>query len=193
MREVLIKVYEYEELSEKAREKARENYGSFDSGDADVLNDCFIEELKEFGYKDVDISWRLGYCQGDGVIFTWRGEGEELLALCSRVFGGNIPRNIKHVLPLIEVVYQRRDSRYCNVFAVEVVTDFKFDECRDLSGRFIDAVTDLRKVLNDDRHTMCRKLEKMGYAHIEEVESEESFKERCKYNDYEFYEDGTMY
>ena len=39
---------------------------------------------------------------------------------------------------------------------------------------------------------ICNEMERIGYRHIEEITSEESFVEACEANGYTFREDGTM-
>ena len=194
MREVLMKVYTYNELSEKAKEKARQDYGSFGQDEADRLTEDFEYVLGDFGYTGAKLNWSLSSCQGDGVSFTGEWEGAELLTLCQRVYNGAIPKNIKRVLPFIGVRFERiNNSNYYHEHTVRVEIEFKFDEGRDLSGRFIDAYIELRKTLNEDRLERCWELEKAGYQHIEWVEGEENFAEMCVANEWEFYEDGEMY
>ena len=192
MREITKTVYTYEELNDTAKERARQKYGMFDDHDAEILTDAFEEELEELGYTDADVRWSLSCCQGDGVSFTGEWSGAELRAICNRVYNGDIPKNINRIIPFIKVEFRRIDSYYAHARTVYTDVDL-FNGDRDLSSRFIDAMTELRKSINVDRIEVCGKLEKIGYAQIDWVESAENFAEMCEANEWEFYEDGEMY
>lgn len=73
MREEIVKVYQFEELTEEAKEVARswwrrtldEDFEPYTS----MITDIFKEQLEELGYPAEDIGWSLSHCQGDGVAF----------------------------------------------------------------------------------------------------------------------------
>ena len=65
----------YGELSEEAKARARdcwrEKGWTWDQWDSDQLTEFFKQELdEEWGIDEAELSWSLGYCQGDGVSFT---------------------------------------------------------------------------------------------------------------------------
>lgn len=66
----MSKTYKYSELSESAKDNARERYG-FDEHDGDSLTETFTQFAQEFLGGPVDekngLSWSLGYCQSDHV------------------------------------------------------------------------------------------------------------------------------
>ena len=191
MREVLIKVYEYEELSEKAQEKAREELGSFDSDDGCDLLENFHYLLAEKGYVNPDgVAFSLTYSQGDGVCFTGVWKGEALLNICERVFSGEIPKNVKRILPFLEVRFMRLPGcgNYAHKHTVEVQIVYDF---RDVSYRFSIAEGKLENALEADRVKVCNELEEQGYNYIQEIDG--NFPERCKINGWEFYSDGELY
>ena len=67
------KVYEYNELSEDAKEKVRQNIGNEDCEVflSDTLNESFKDLLNQFAFPSEDnvIKYSLSNCQGDGVSF----------------------------------------------------------------------------------------------------------------------------
>lgn len=74
--------YTYDELSDKAKQKALE-WGRKelidDEFESDDLTECFTAILKNRGMDKPKVHWRLCYCQGDGVAF----EGKlDLVELC---------------------------------------------------------------------------------------------------------------
>lgn len=78
MRKVQTTLYTYDELTDPARERARDWYRSTpdDSWYEPVIDDA-KEVLGLLGFTDVDIQFSGFYCQGDGASFTatWCGEG----------------------------------------------------------------------------------------------------------------------
>ena len=82
MQEIKIKVYKFEELKENVQERVIEK---FRNGNdyfflEDVLNERFYERLKEEGIEETgktELSYSLGWSQGDGTSFTgkfsWKG------------------------------------------------------------------------------------------------------------------------
>ena len=61
-----IKIYKFEELSDKAKEKVRQSFVQ-----DEIYNELFAEDTREilktdYPDSDLDIQYSLGYCQGDG-------------------------------------------------------------------------------------------------------------------------------
>lgn len=78
-----IKLYQFNELSEKAKEKARDWWREASADDnwyESTIDDC-IEILKHLGYDDVKIAFSGFWSQGDGASFTgwWRARDVESL------------------------------------------------------------------------------------------------------------------
>lgn len=65
-----FKIYKYEELSEKAKEKVRQDY--IENLDAADFTDNVIEDLKSIGLTQLRPYYSLSYCQGDGLCCAMR-------------------------------------------------------------------------------------------------------------------------
>ena len=63
---------------------------------------------------------------------------------------------------------------------------------KEIDGREIEPSEDEEKEFEETYQNICKELEKSGYAHIEDVQSEEYFIEECNANDWTFRENGTM-
>jgi hypothetical protein len=79
MKEIITKVYEFDELDEKGKEKAREWYRDASSDDT-IWSECVIDDAKTIlalmGW-DIDKIYYSGFnSQGDGACFTgtWRAD-----------------------------------------------------------------------------------------------------------------------
>ena len=80
MREITQKIYKYEELSEKAKEKAKNEYREFfQECRSDFFYRDFVEELRENGFKSLEPQYSLSHCQGDGCSVVGKIYLEEIL------------------------------------------------------------------------------------------------------------------
>ena len=103
----------YEELSEDAKQVAREWFRSSSVSDNDMsesLNESFNYHLEEKGYpRNMSIAFSLGYSQGDGVAFYGELPDENVEKILERVMDANEFRKAKRVLKYI-YVYIKRNS-----------------------------------------------------------------------------------
>jgi len=72
MKEKIIKVYEFKELSEEIKEKVlakHRNINTDFNNCLDCENEYWKEKIEEKGFTDVDIFYDVSYCQGSGACF----------------------------------------------------------------------------------------------------------------------------
>lgn len=199
MRTEEIKVYTFEELDKKAKEKARnwfksEMYKDF-SFESDSITENMQNGLEENGYTNTEIYWELSCRQGDGVCFTWEklGRDKDILTILNRIYSNNIPKNILRVLPFVKIEFTRSNSSYCHKNTVRVdyssTTRFYIDGCY----RVEKVIDELIETLDEDRKDLCDILETQGYDEIDYYYSDEYIDETIICNEYEFYADGTKY
>lgn len=156
-----INLYEYSELSDKAKAKALADWNE-DNNDpfmqSHMIN-VLKEKLEDRGIKydtdSIDVRYSLANCQGDGFMFegiiTWRGKDI----------------TIKHA---------------SNMYFHSKTASFVYEDLTDAQFRKFEAVYE----------SICKEMERIGYAHIEYITSAESFCEACEANEYTFRENGTM-
>lgn len=165
------KVYTFDELSQEAKDKAREDFNN----DIDFpflednLREYIHEELEEAGIKVLGIAtsdnpsirpyYSLSYSQGDGLMFEAQLEDKD----------GNL-YTIKH------------SGHYYHERSTEIVG-------LDQEGNEIDVSEFEEKIYIP----ICERIAKRGYDEIEYRQSEEVFAEDCNANDWTFLEDGTMF
>lgn len=66
MRQISVTVYSFDELNEKAKEKARDWYrGCIDINDFQPTIDTLMEDVAKLGFSHVDLYWSMGYSQGN--------------------------------------------------------------------------------------------------------------------------------
>ena len=63
------RVYEYSELQVHAKDVVR-NYILSVVHDSDTFSEAIKESIESLGFKDVELHYSLGNCQGDGLCFT---------------------------------------------------------------------------------------------------------------------------
>ena len=199
MRTEEIKVYTFEELDKKAKEKAREWYKSEMYKDFSVEAEMITENMENVlytkGYSGAKVYWELSCRQGDGVCFTWEkfGRDKDILTIFNRIYNNNIPKNILRVLPFVKIEFTRTNSSYCHKNTVRVdyssTTRSYIDNC----PRVEKVIDELIETLDDDRKNLCNILETQGYDEIDYYYSDEYIDETIICNEYEFYADGTKY
>lgn len=166
-----IDVYEFDELSQEAKDRARKDYND-DTCDypflTDDLREYIHEELKERGYTVEGIStsanpsirpyYSLSYCQGDGLMFEATLTDKD----------GNT-YEIKHA------------GHYYHEFSKDITAT-------DKDGEEIDP-----KRFDEEVYIpICQKVAQRGYDEIAYQESEEYFAETCEANGYNFDITGKM-
>lgn len=158
-----IKVYEYSELSDKAKEYAHSQFKwQNDHPDLEYeLKEHAKELLKHKGYKveNLHLMYSLSYSQGDGLTFD-----DTLLT----IDGINI--KIK------------QSGHYYHEYS----NDFTFSD--EETGEELDE----KEEIVEELRGIMREIAKYGYEDIKHRESEECFIEICDANEYTFRENGTM-
>ena len=167
MRTIQQTVYTFDELSEKAKEKAIQKQRDFEEefGLPSLLREYLYDTLKQ-QLKKYDMScdkpkiyYSLNYCQGDGAMF----EG-----------------TVTYKNYVATITHSGRYTHY-NSKDIELLT-IKGNEVSSHKQEEFDALY----------VTICKELERAGYAFIEDYLTDESMAEDIRANEYEFYEDGTQ-
>ena len=74
-----IQAYTYDELNQKAKEKARAWYVEGMDNESYGTNDVLTENLNEAGLSGMKVWWSLNNCQGDGVAFEGNVDVDQFL------------------------------------------------------------------------------------------------------------------
>lgn len=156
MQHFTVTRYSFSELGETARKRAitrtRENLREWlTEGElTEYLTERLIEELGS-NAEELEIRYSLSYCQGDGVALYGRLWKSESLSW---------PEGVAY-LELVRNSWANHYSHY-NSFNVEAYDEEGYELGLDLS------------VVETQLRDLCRKLERLGYAYIENDCSEES-------------------
>ncbi len=129
-----------------------------------MLSEYFRRELEAVGYEPTDVTWSLGYSQGDGMAFEARVDLEKV---AGRLLAGPqkaaITRVIKKAGPSIRIRHSGHYSHWnsMNVDAEDVSVE------SDGSAFERKAWSDLVDAIDEDVKTISRRLETDGYSLLE--------------------------
>lgn len=203
---VEYKVYKYNELSEEAKEKAKQWY--LDGQEAFIFTDMCKEDLYNlFGKNNLDVQYSLASCQGDGFNIYGTIDTESIFKCLEKHNGGTQFEKFEDVMTEEEkkiiLAYANEcgeiklpmNNHYCYSLAdyIDVAEDWTWNlEYTDYTEINEDVLVKFERLVRDIFHTLCRGYEKWGYKYFYEV-SDEDMEEACDANGWEFTEDGKIF
>jgi len=173
MKTKTIQLFDFEELSEDAKEKALNRHNENNEHDylSEDLNEYLSQLLTEnkINSDDAKLYYSLGYCQGDGVCFEGNFEYQ------------GVRFNVKH------------QGNYYHSNSVNIEMEDNEDSDDDLKNDLIEVISEKAEDnFKEVYKEICDKIEKSGYEIIDYEQSEEAFKELCDANEYTFRENGEI-
>lgn len=197
MRTVEKEVFEFSELSEQAKEKARAWYreGAFDYD----WYDCIFDDAKTIGELfglAIEKIYFSGFCsQGDGACFTGSYKYRKGAAAAVRAYAPQDTELQKIAAELqkiqarqfyqLEASISSGRSRYCHENSVDIEVTHAESRYRDIG----ESEENLSDTLRDYMRWIYRQLEK----EYEWLNSDEQVEESILANGYEFNKDGSVY
>lgn len=188
------KILTYSELSEGAKEKAKQWY--LDNQDPETFTDILIEDLKaETGFINLKPYYNLSYCQGDGLCLAGYIDFEEIQGNIKKIFykGFNIS-DYKALAQLKE--YARIDfnhqGHYYHKNSVDIDIYIHGNHSEKMYDFMEKTVNKLLKNIKEWYINICDEYEKQGYSFFYEID-EEDLQEYFECTEFEFYEDGTIF
>lgn len=194
-----LKIYTFGELSEKAKQKAVNNYRS--KNDYYIESQLITENMEETilektcnTIQDLKLGWSLCCCQGDGVSFTGiiYGYDDNFIKFLETVYNGELPKNIKRIAKALLVRFKRTSHFYAHKKTCNTEVELT-GNCLGRIDRIEKTLEELEKTLEEWRVNLCEYLEKQGYNDLYYYNSDEYIADIMLNNDYEFLEDGTNY
>lgn len=195
MKSVSVSVYKFNELPVFVQSKVIDRY-------RDRLTDLLSDDLEEImnwklnsrvGGLDFELSYSLGYCQGDGASFTGSvDEKEELLTLAGLVYGDKIPKNILRLIMwniIYKVEFARCNYHYVHKYTVQVNIIENYSTAKDYC-HISRAMTEFEAAIDKWRLQICDTLEIFGYDTIEILCGDDNIKSFITENDFDFFSDG---
>lgn len=200
-----IKIYKFEELSDKAKEKVRESFMQ-----DEIYNELFAENIIEilktdYPDSDLNIQYSLGYCQGDGFNIYGKLGKKDILKIYKESYLKPTEKQVKTIAFYIDnemnIELERNNSHYeysCKfnqLRYIEDETDGIIDNLKDyfrlrqINGEIIN---DCLMAVYKHFQKLDKEFEKKGYKCLYEF-SDERIKEECDANEWEYTEDGELY
>jgi hypothetical protein len=207
MRTIQKTVYTFDELNDEAKEKAinsfRDDPIDFEF-EADYVMDNWKERLQEIGFENAEIHYSGFYHQGDGASFVSDIDPEKVInamIMCDRLsistatlYNKMLYMNELHIIELYCHV-RRIDNRYSHELTVGIDSDSEFylNECPEAYDYFDNKFDQLRGDIEEYMRELCQEIFFDLRRSYEYIQSDEYISETICINEYEFYEDGTMY
>lgn len=208
MREITVtfNVCTYNELSEEAKKKAKEEYLD-DSFRGETFTEMCQDVIEEkFPLSNLAVQWSLSSCQGDGVNIygeldlndilkidsdpdSWSGNGQRMFTEKDRktiiAYADEIGWKLK--LPM------NRRYCYCVADQIDFIGDMEYDlVCAGYRDIKKDVLEKLHVFVVKIIKSMCNALEEIGYEYLYTVEDEE-ISEISEANGWEYLEDGSFF
>lgn len=204
---VEYKVYKYEELSDKAKEKAKQWY--LEGREPFVFTEDCEEDLHNlFGENDLKVQYSLSYCQGDGFNIYGKVSAESIIECLEKHNGGTQLEQFENVLTEKEkktILHYAEEcgeielpinNRYCYCIAryIDIADEWEYilENYSGYSNINKEVLEKFEALVKGIFEELCASYEKWGYEYFYEI-SEEDLEEMCEANGYEFLEDGTVF
>lgn len=188
MRTEEIKIYNFEELSDKAKEKARDWWKNdgLDEHERDSITESFQEKLEKLGLPTEKVCWGLSCCQGDGVAFYGNVDIEDYLTKNKlKTTYKELLNNGDVLIWDVEIYNNNHHYNHYNTMSIRYNLDYNqiTDELEELAEELTDHILSHIKEISKD-------FETSGYKQIDYYNSDEYVDEVITANEYEFTENG---
>lgn len=201
-------VYDFSELSEDAKEKAKQWYLDNDFRQS-VFTGIYEQDLQNiFPDSELKLQYSLNYCQGDGLNIYGNLDVNNILNLPASGFCGNEFDDLIGYFTDKEIRTISRYSdecgteiglpmnnhyNYCCVDRIDLAEEWENDlwwaSYKNINKELIQK---LEKYVITIIERLCADYEKYGYKFFYEVE-DETMEELCDINEWKFLEDGTYF
>ena len=192
----VVKIYTFDELSDNAKARVREQY--LNSQDVESFTDgckMYIDEL--LPNSNLDVQFSLNYCQGDG--FNIYGEFSliDLANVLEDKFTEKEKRFLKWAFEETGInsykMPMNRHYCYCTAYMHDFTEDLfdalDYDGMRDIRKDTLEKMTREARIYIEN---LCKSFENDGYKYFYEV-SDDELKEWANDFEYEFTENGDIY
>lgn len=185
MREVTIKVFQFDELPKKAQEKVLEKFRHINTGHEwyEPVYEGFEEIASEYGIEVEDMSFSGFYSQGDGASFT--GEISDFKKFAEKTGLKRLVRLSDSIEYNLNMLVKRVTYQYCHNKTVTASV---------YSGGYFPHVENLiEEKLEKVKDELCEKLYRILEEEYCYLTSDEVVADTIRANGYEFTEGGELF
>ena len=189
MKTIEIKLFNFNELTDDAKEKAVENYIEKNRYSIQEINsEMFYEDLsydletKEPSFYNAKFQYSLSYCQGDGLSFSF---DLNIIDYLNKYFP-NLKGSIKNVISeYCTFSATGNDGRYCYASKRDIDLYLDYYNYNNLDN-INEVIQEVLEHIQDNYLEICSKLENEGYDHIYEWENDKNYIINEIYNSEEY-------
>ena len=186
-----IQIYNFNELSQEAKETAINNFRGEGEVFLDFFNDDCVQIINERGFKgNIKLQYSLSNCQGDGLSFGCDYfDSQKLHKIFTEVLGTGKDKTIETILNNSYFKLNGNSGRYCyaNIGDLEYIFDDNIN-----APNIEEVVGKVEAKLVEIYLNLCKELEKMGYDEIEYQYSDEFIANELIELEFEFTENGKI-
>lgn len=197
--------YEYNDLSDDAKETVKEWYLENCRWPEDFTFDVKCDLLVLFGKNDLDVEYSLNYCQGDGLNVYGKISAQAIFDSIDNdnityfdkyknTFTDEEKRTILDYAEYCGMIELPQNCRYgyCMANYIEITQSWTYDlECAGIESIDSDLLSRFEKMVIDMFTDLCKTYEEWGYDYFYEI-SDEEMCENCEANEWEFDEDENL-
>ncbi len=191
-----INTFKFSELSERAKESARDWWkeNGLDEFECESITEGFQHKLEELGLPSDDVRWRLSSCQGDGVAFYGCVDVEEYLTKnkLKTKFRKLFDSDKDLLIDNVEIDKNQSFHLYDHHNTMSVSYNEALYNGYENPSRE-QALEDFTDHLNDHIKELSHEFVKQGTEAIDHYNSDENVDESIICNDYSFTEDGSHF
>jgi len=205
-----ITLYNYSELSDEAKKKARKEYiysDAFQDRINIVLDEDMTKIFAEIEKSDVQftLEYDLSSTQGSGVCFYLEGNGAtggDNLESILEAAGHEIqPVDEAIIRDLdVEAIFKKNNHHYAHLDTVDVYVQYDdegtiFGEFKDMTEEEIEKkISEYENIIVKWYSNICNEMEHRGYELIDSMYDDSNIDDELADDDViQFYEDGSMY
>lgn len=202
MKQVIVNAYQYDELSDWAKEKVLAKFREWmteDDFNSEYIFDNWKDKLETMSYTEVKISYTGFNRQGDGASFT--GDIDNILEYMKAHKLSNKYRLLYDNTRLgnisLSCTIQRINYHYSHEQSVKARVDYEFYDydhpvSSDKWKRFMKQIKELESFIQDQVHDISCDIYSELQKDYEYIMSEENIKDMIEINEYLFDQNGKI-
>lgn len=200
-------LYTYDELDSNAKKNAKERILDMFHTTYLFAEDC-IQDLKNlFGVEtNLKVEYSLSCCQGDGLNIYGSIDAKNIIECLEKHNAGDQLKEFENILTEKEKKTILKYAEYCGDIYIpendrytysmancisldDWIVELESYKFKKINTKAIEKFESMLKGIFENLNTL---YENDGYKYFYEIDEQE-LKEICLENDYEFYEDGTLF